>query len=215
MRFFVEGIGDFEIVVEDGPAHFALEVDDRLFGGEGGTGGGEAEALVFEFDTDQVRFGHVSFFDTHLVVGDCLGEVGYRLVINSGDAGGAGGGPEGFADLGGDALGEDIAGDGGEFFVGGSEIGTAFAFAGGFEGLGEIEEVVVIDGGAVGGLPAAAKIFELEGEAGVGFEGGLFEEAGGGGDAAVGGGEERVFFDGLADGRGKGERLLGEQGEGE
>ena len=144
-----------------------------------------------------------------------MGEVGYRLVINSGDAGGAGGGPECLADLGGDALGEDIASDGGEFFVGGGEVCPAFAFAGGFEGLGEIEEVVVIDGGAVGGLPAAAEVFELEGEAGVGLEGGLFEEAGGGGDAAVGGGEEGVLFDGLADGSGEGERLLGKQREGE
>jgi hypothetical protein len=64
-------------------------------------------------------------------------------------------------------------------------------------------------------LPAAAEIFELEGEAGVGLEGGLFEEALGGGDAAIGGGEEGVLFDGFADGRGEGEWLLWEQGEGE
>ncbi len=215
LGFFVEGVGDFEIVFEDCPAHFALEIDDGFFGGEGGAGGGEAEALVFEFDADEIGFGHVAFFDAHLVVGDGLGEVGYRFVVDGGDAGGAGGGPEGFADLGGDALGEDVAGDGGEFFVGGGEIGTAFAFAGGFEGLGDVDEVVVIGEGAIGGLPAAAEVFELDREAGVGLEGGLFEEALGGGDAAIGGGEEGVLFDGFADGRGEGEWLLWEQGEGE
>jgi hypothetical protein len=73
--------------------------------------------------------------------------------------------------------------------------------------------VVVFDEGAVGALPAAADVLQLEVQAGVGFEGGLFEEALGGGNAAVGGGEEGVFLEGLGEGGREGERLLGGQRE--
>lgn len=215
LRLGVESVGDFEIFIENSPTHLALQIDNRFFDGECGAGGGQAEAFVFEFDADQVGFGHVAFLDAHLVIGDGLGEVGEGFVVDGGNADGTRGRPEGLADLCGDALGKNVAGDGGEFFIGGGKTGAAFAFSGGFKGLGEVDEVVVVDEGTVRRLPAAAEVFHLEGKARIGLEGGLFKEAGGGGNAAIGGGEEGVFFDGLADGRGESQRLLCEQREGE
>src|SRR5690606_22264869 len=53
--------GERQVLHENSAAHFALQENTSAFGGQGGAGGGQAEAIHFQSDADEVRFGHIAF----------------------------------------------------------------------------------------------------------------------------------------------------------